>query len=122
MASFVRTDEVGVCGLAKGRFLTVQCAGEGEPSLIAQFLMALRRWPRAGEDRAEARCHYARCHYGHPITKALMKHTKSLPVRMGDTVEPSQFAYVSPAMYRLMKQMKSLPVRMVAPVEPSQLG
>src|ERR1043165_3246865 len=58
----------------------------------------------------------------HPLTNAFRKHWKSLALRMGATLEPSQLAYGSFELNLLRKHWKSLALRMGAIVEPSQLA
>ena len=47
---------------------------------------------------------------------------KSFTFRTGAAVDPSQFAYESPAAYRFWKQMKSFTFKIGAAVELSQLA
>src|SRR5262245_38051528 len=55
--------------------------------------------------------------YGQLAAKRLRKQAKSLTLRTGAAVEPSQLAYVSPAWKRFRKQAKSLTLRIGATVE-----
>jgi len=50
------------------------------------------------------------------------KHWKSLLVNWGEPVDPSQFAYESPAANLFRKHWKSLLVSSGDPVDPSQLA